>query len=1308
MLKKITTKTVLAIFSLTLLLLGTSGSFSQRFQNERSNAIEPSTVSKPALVSEKTKDYPFFEDFEGEAFPPDGWTIYSQLDDSQNWALHYWQNITPGGTQSAFHSNTTGEESVDNWLVTPQISIGSEGFHHLSFWSYLGNSWAYKKISVLISTASPDPANGDYVEKWAGISNDGWMWVKFFINLEDYVGEDVYIAFRYEGDTWGHTWNVDDVALTDDSPVLILSDYEITQVVGMNGFGSKAFELGNGGIQDLTYEMEIEYIHSDGWLTVTPLNGSISSQMNVDITLDFDAEGLDVGTYQANINISSNDPANPLAAILVTFEVVDVNVYPFSENFDGESFPPLGWSRYDIDGDENEWVLSWFNNTPGGQFSAYHGFGWSPQDGWLVTPQITVPGEGFFYLSFWSLVGDADWYDKNSVLVSTGSGNPIVGDFAEVWTVEEVIGNTWTQHFINIEAFAGQDIFIAFRYEGDFAHYWIIDDIELGFEVDDSPVLSLSATAINQTVGFGGTGNKSFKVINDGILDLTFEVETEYTGTDGWLSVDPIAGAVGTLSSATVSLAFDAAGLDLGIYHANLIITSNDPVNPNATVNVTLDVREAQQVNLTVIYPEYTFPTAISSNGMYVSGSQFGGMQSYLWTMFGGTSDFLGDAQSVTDNGLAFGTYDTEFIFEGMEVGTAGFWDPKTQQWTFLGMNPDVPEFFGSFYNTGYGVTADGTTVVGMQWFPNWNVKAFKWTEEDGYEYLSPDFSANTRANGISANGSVIFGWAEPNWTRTAAIWYNNEMFLIDETQYGEAWGASPSGNYVTGGIGANGFIWSPTEGVTLFQNTLSSGSLSPTTILDDGTVFGYMSGESWPPTPDTRRAFVRHPDGAMETFNEYVESRGWFDASDLVFFSVNDVTPDGNKFIGAAELLGGEWISFMLDLNPGNPTIEVFPLQVSETLELGGASTQTFNIGNAGSGFLQYNALVQYTATDPKFKFSPQGEEFTSGKLALAKKESVKTGSTFSNEKSRSLTFHYDGENVDNIGLVAGGTFYTAVRFPTEMVAPFAHYTLDAVDVYIGDLPTTLKLLVWAAGTTTAPGQVIFEQLVESNENSWNTIVFDSPVELSGADLWVGFEITHGAGSYVMGLDGGSTVMDGNWLSEDGINWEHLSDYGLPGNWNIRAKLSFNGMDWLSMDAFTGIIDEGSDSEISLFFDAAGLESGTYTANIRIASNDAENPLVIIPVTLVVEVDDTSVLETELIQVNVYPNPARNVVHIVSEQKINFFNVVNMLGQTLYSANVDDFRAEFNVSGLTNGMYMVQVFTAKGISTHRLQVNNR
>ena len=1305
MIKNLTSKTALVILSLMLLFQIPTSAFPLLSQNEQGKVTETSSGSKFAPMSGKTREYAFYQDFEGAEFPPEGWAIFSQLDVAQNWTLDYWQNNTPGGTQSAYHNSTSEEPSLDNWLVTPQVSIASDGYHHLSFWSFLGNSWSYKKNSVLVSTGSPDPNDGDYVEKWAGISNDGWIWASFFIDLEEYVGQEIYIAFRYEGDTWGHTWYVDDVAIVDDSPVINLSENQLTQTLALNGMGSRSIEIGNGGIQDLTYEISLEYLQSGDWLTVSPLNGAIPSQVSAEITLDFNSEAMEVGTYQAILTISSNDPANPQLTVDVTLEVVDVNVYPFTEDFESGNFPPIGWSVFSQQLDYPNWELfPWLNHTPEGENSVYHTYGWDgPSDNWFVMPLISFPTEGFFYLSFWSLNEYAEYYGKNSVLVSTGSPDPAAGEYVELWSPAQVSGQ-WSQSYVNLADYAGQDVYIAFRYEGNYAHIWYLDDIALGEEVDDSPVLSVSTLSVNQTLGENGTANKTFQVINDGIMDLTFEIELEYLDGEGWLLAEPLIGTIGTFEKQDILLSINASDLELGIYQANLHISSNDPVNPEKTVLVTIDVREPQPVNLQIIYSEYTFPTAISSDGMYVTGSQFGGLNSYLWTLFGSTVDFSGEAQDITDNGLAVGTYNTDFDFESEDVSTAGFWKKESQQWQFLGMNPDVPEFFGSYYNSAYGVTHNFETVVGMQWYPNWTVRAFKWTEEDGYQALEPPVEYNTRANGISGDGSVIYGWAEPNWVRTPVIWYNDEMIFIDNSQYGESFGASASGNFVTGSIGAGGFIWSPAVGVTLFENTLSLGSISPMKVLEDGTVFGYTA-EGFPPTPDLRRAFVRLPDGAMQTFNEYVEGRGWFEASDWIFFSVNDVTPDGNKFIGAAELPSGEWISFMLDLSPGKPSVEVSPQQLSENLEMDGSSTQPMSIGNTGTGFLNFSALVQYTASEPKYRYVPQGESYFSGKMMLSSAGVSQQGITPKDESGKAMVLHYDGDNFDAIGLNAGGTFFTAVRFPTDMVAPFEAYTLNSIKFYINDLPSSLKLLVWGAGTTTSPGQILHEQLIEPLAYSWNDLTLDVPLELSGEDLWIGFEITHEAGNYVMGLDGGPTVLDGNWLSEDGENWEHLSDYGLPGNWNIRAGLDFNGMDWLSLDAFHGIIGEGSTSELILSFDATGLDAGNYTANIRITSNDVDNPLVIIPVDLEVEPDNTSVEDLEITDISIYPNPARNMVYIDAPENMIRIEVVNMLGQTVYSKEVNDQRAGFSVAGMENGMYMIRVFFPNGISTQRLQI---
>ncbi len=1261
----------------------------------------------PGEMQENGKtDYPFTENFEEGLFPPTGWVLHSLLNDSQNWELHPWMNHTPDGAKSAYH-NSNPEFVMDNWLVTPQISMPAEGFFYLTFWSWLADNWAYKKSSILVSTGSADPTDNDYVEVWTLTeTNNAWAWYQYFVNLEAYAGQNIYLAFRYEGDPWGHQWYVDDIALgeeVDDSPVLNVSTLVINKVLGLNGTGSQTLTVMNDGILELTFNTGIEYLNAEGWLDVNPTSGTIGTFSSSEISLDFDASGLGFGSYQANLNIISNDPVNPTVTVLVTLEIINTNVYPFTEDFESETFPPIGWSMFDMDADGSAWNLSWYNNTPGGQYSAYHGWGQQYQDGWLVTPQISVPEEGFFYLSFWSLVGDVSYYYKNSVLVSTGSGNPGDEDFAEVWTVGEVV-DTWVQHFINLEAYAGEDVYIAFRYEGEFAHYWIVDDISLGEEIDDSPILNVSTLEINQTVGQGGSGSKSFDIMNDGILNLTFDIEIEFLNANSWLMASPISGSIPARSDQTISLAFDASGLDLGTYQANINITSNDPVNPNATIVATLNVMEAQPVNLTVIYPEYTFPTGISSNGMYVSGSQFGGMNSFLWTMFSGTVGFSGDAQGVSDSGMVAGTYYTEFQYEGMDVSTAGLWNKTTGQWQFLGMNPDSPEIFGTSYNLAYGITADGSTVAGMQWYPDWSVKAFSWTQEEGYDMIGAAIQANSRANGISANGSVIYGWAEPNWTRTPVIWYNDEIIYIDETQYGEAFGASASGNYVTGSLGwESGFIWSPTEGVTLFPNSLNLGTLNPIKVLDDGTVFGYTA-EGFPPLPPDRRAFVRHPNGVMETFNEYVAGRGWFEASDWIFFSINDVTPDGNKFIGAAELPTGDWISFMLDLNPGNPGIEINPMDMTETLAPGESSIQNLTIENVGDGLLHYDIVVQYTAAAPKVHQVPTGIEYKSGKLDLVTQKSKIKDKVERKAIKTGTALHYDGTNANSVGLVDGGTFYGAARFPSELTSVFENYQLESVDVYIDDTPSSLKLIIWDAGTTTSPGSVLYQQNCALIPEGWSTIALDNAVTISGSDIWVGFEVIHEAGTFILGIDGGPAIQDGDWVSEDATNWEHLSGYGMNGNWNIRANLSFNGMNWLSVSPETGVIDGAATQDIAVSFNSEGLEVTTYTANLRISSNDYDNPLLIIPVTLQVELS-TSVIELQQVDVNLFPNPASNYLQVTANQLIERITITDISGKEFYTVHENRHHALLDLPFLSNGMYLIQITTKQGTYTKKLQV---
>ncbi|MBE0638697.1 MAG: choice-of-anchor J domain-containing protein [Bacteroidales bacterium] len=197
---------------------------------------------------------------------------------------------------------------------------------------------------------------------------------------------------------------------------------------------------------------------------------------------------------------------------------------PFSENF--ESLPPEGWEAYNVDGGGEEWGPSTAqNHTPGGTTSAFHDFGLSGymEDGWMVTPAINLPEFYSVQLSFWSYNLWPTYYFKNSVLVSTGSGNPADGDFIEVWAATAVTSE-WEQTEIDLSNYAGNAVYIAFRYEGDDAHAWHLDDVMVdgSAPVLDPPSNLQATVAVNDvTLTWDAPASKEllgYKVYRDEVL----------------------------------------------------------------------------------------------------------------------------------------------------------------------------------------------------------------------------------------------------------------------------------------------------------------------------------------------------------------------------------------------------------------------------------------------------------------------------------------------------------------------------------------------------------------------------------------------------------------------------------------------------------------------------------------------------------------------------------------------------------------------------------------------------------------------
>ena len=76
--------------------------------------------------------------------------------------------------------------------------------------------------------------------------------------------------------------------------------------------------------------------------------------------------------------------------------------------------------------------------------------------------------------------------------------------------------------------------------------------------------------------------------------------------------------------------------------------------------------------------------------------------------------------------------------------------------------------------------------------------------------------------------------------------------------------------------------------------------------------------------------------------------------------------------------------------------------------------------------------------------------------------------------------------------------------------------------------------------------------------------------------------------------------------------------------------------------------------------------------------------------------------------QIMIYPNPATELVNIKSDYTISRVDVINFIGQTVYtSSNVDSKTVKIDVSAFTVGVYFVKVSTTEGIRTVKITVTH-
>ncbi len=323
-------------------------------------------------------------------------------------------------------------------------------------------------------------------------------------------------------------------------------------------------------------------------------------------------------------------------------------------------------------------------------------------------------------------------------------------------------------------------------------------------------------------------------------------------------------------------------------------------------------------------------------------------------------------------------------------------------------------------------------------------------------------------------------------------------------------------------------------------------------------------------------------------------------------------------------------------------PDIAVSPASLSADLDPGGTSASTLTIENTGGSDLLWRvsagaAVVTLedvlSALDRGFSSVtaaiPNRYDFSEGEFGYSIGDGggdmYDDGNYLGTNLGGSLPYS-DGAIASSPYLGSGGRYFTR-KYPGlfVLVADLQGVSSFTIDGNLGaNGGGSVNGSVLMASVGGASHRAFVKRVFRTGDPSVNhlVIVADGP------------GVTHEFSSYtgedyhrVMGLSGTSRLYYLLYAGSDGSYIDDVATRGI-----LESFFGLLGPAWLSMSPVSGTTPAGGSGDVSVTFDATGL-CGDHDASIVIASNDPDEPEVMVPAHLhVVGVPDIRVAGAEVV----------------------------------------------------------------------------
>jgi len=432
--------------------------------------------------------FPYTVDF--STFLPTNWAQYSYVYGGTpatggSWTQDDWLNVASPVNKAAKMNMYSTHNS---WLVTPPIQIPATGYElkfdlALMVWNSVSTpvtagGQADDRFLVVISN-NPNMSSPTTLMEW---NNTGSANVfdnipptggTYTIDLSGYVGTK-YIGFYAESliDTAGDNDLMVDNVFVRETPAVPIFSYSPSTLNFGTTFANTPTAYQNVTISNVgpgTINIglsDVSIIGADAAMfSFDPVNlpAALGSAL-IPVRYNPSVAGTHTATLRIVYNSTNYDVALSGSAYAEN---------AFFESFEGATYPPADWTT-----SPTAWE-SYTGYAHTGTKSTKSGY--STGTWWLMTPALEVtPGDNI--LSFWyrdySESTGWDYVDEYTYVMVSTTGSATTDFVDTVWTGDYLnFTTTWQQASIDLSAYNGQTIYVAFKSIHTGGNYRIIDDV---------------------------------------------------------------------------------------------------------------------------------------------------------------------------------------------------------------------------------------------------------------------------------------------------------------------------------------------------------------------------------------------------------------------------------------------------------------------------------------------------------------------------------------------------------------------------------------------------------------------------------------------------------------------------------------------------------------------------------------------------------------------------------------------------------------------------------------------------------------